>query len=921
MTPFNLPAARLPSLSPLWIVFALLQAAAPAWAQKNSAWPKLEEVIIVSKTHFDIGYTDLASRVVDRYRTSMADQALRLVDESRDLPPDQQFSWTLAGWPMAQILWPGQTPERRARFLAAMRGQRLVPHALAFSTHTESLDLEDLTRGFLDSVELARLAGHPIPTAAKMTDVTSHTRATATVLAHAGVKFFHLGANEACSHLEVPLMYWWEGPDGSRVLTMFSSSYGSDLCPPRNWPYKTWLYMWMTSDNHGPPKTEEVAKLFARAKQDLPGVRVRFGQMSDFADALLAEKPELPVVRGDMPDTWIHGIGSMPIETQLAHVTRPRIAALESLDTLLSVWGASPGPVKSIVRDAYENTLLFGEHTWGPDVGRYAGYSYGEEWKKKLAAGDYNFLVEGFKQKRAYAHKAAELVEPALAERLADLAKAVNVSGRRIVVFNPLPWSRDGAVDVPFTWPIGWILDVASNRPVDAAREGGRLQFVAKNLPPLGYRIFAVQNLPGGPEEELVRSKYFIENEFFQVTLDPARCGIRSILDKKTGRELVNTKSPYALGQYLYERFDADQGAAFAKAYVVSPRYRAEMRNQNKPKLPSAKEHPYCATTARDAAMEIRNNGVSATAVLKAAPQGAIPDATQLRVTLYAGLPWLDLEWSIPKKTPDPWPEAGWLCFPLRADDPSFQLARLGSIVNPATDLLVGTNHEVFCLNGGLLVSGADGSRTGICPVDAQLVSLEHPGLWRYSRDFVAHKPDVFVMLFNNVYSTNFAQWIDGTWSSRVRLWVPGQGQTSETSLIGNSWEARLPCLAAVSDAAPGKLPPTAAGLAITKNADDAAQRNAPAADTLPHHGLLITAFGPNPYGEGTLLRLWEQVGDSGTYTVQLPAGMKAATAQPCDLRGQTLGPPLPISSRGTFSVKVKPMAPLSLILLGAGEL
>ncbi len=48
----------------------------------------------------------------------MADQALKLVDESRDLPPDQRFSWTLAGWPMAQILWPAQTPLRRERFLS-----------------------------------------------------------------------------------------------------------------------------------------------------------------------------------------------------------------------------------------------------------------------------------------------------------------------------------------------------------------------------------------------------------------------------------------------------------------------------------------------------------------------------------------------------------------------------------------------------------------------------------------------------------------------------------------------------------------------------------------------------------------------------------------------------------------------------------
>ena len=446
-------------------------------AQEDRRWPQLKEVIVVSKTHFDIGYTDLASRVVDRYRTTMADQALKLVDESRDLPPDQKFSWTLAGWPMAQILWPGQTPQRREHFLAAMREGRMVPQALAFTTHTESLDLEDLVRGYRFSVEMARLAGKPLPTAAKMTDVTSHTRVTSTILAHAGVRFFHLGCNEGCSHPDVPLLYWWEGPDGSRVLTMCSSAYGSSLSPPRDWPHKAWLYMWMTGDNHGPPSTEEVNALFARARQELPGVRVRFGQMSDFAEAILREKPELPVVRGDMPDTWIHGIGSMPIETQLAHTTRPRIAALESLDTLLGIWGVPRSSAANVVRDAYENTLLFGEHTWGPDVGRYAGYTYGEQWKRKLAAGDYRFLLEGFAQKRAYAHKAAESVEPAIAERMAALAKAVNVDGRRVVVFNPLPWERNGVVDVSWAGDIQALTDVASGEVVPAAVEGRATAF------------------------------------------------------------------------------------------------------------------------------------------------------------------------------------------------------------------------------------------------------------------------------------------------------------------------------------------------------------------------------------------------------------------------------------------------------------
>lgn len=60
--------------------------------------PPLREVIVVFKTHFDIGYTDLASNVVARYRTAMIDQALEVCDQNRSLPPERRFIWTLPGW-------------------------------------------------------------------------------------------------------------------------------------------------------------------------------------------------------------------------------------------------------------------------------------------------------------------------------------------------------------------------------------------------------------------------------------------------------------------------------------------------------------------------------------------------------------------------------------------------------------------------------------------------------------------------------------------------------------------------------------------------------------------------------------------------------------------------------------------------------
>lgn len=94
--------------------------------------------------------------VVARYQTTMMDGALEVVRASRGLPSEQQFVWTLAGWPMAQILKGDGAGVggvgRRERIESALRDGRFVVHGLPFTTHTELLELEDLARGLGYSV-------------------------------------------------------------------------------------------------------------------------------------------------------------------------------------------------------------------------------------------------------------------------------------------------------------------------------------------------------------------------------------------------------------------------------------------------------------------------------------------------------------------------------------------------------------------------------------------------------------------------------------------------------------------------------------------------------------------------------------------------------------------------------------------------
>ena len=887
---------------------------------------EVREVVVVFKTHFDIGYTEMARDVLQRYRTTMIDQALAVADQNRDLPAAQQFAWTIPGWPMHKTLedWPGQTPQRKERIEQAFTDGRFVVHALPFTTHTELLEAEDLVRGLGFSSRLTREMGLALPRDAKMTDVPEHTWLLATLSRHADVRFMHIGCNGWSAPLLVPPLFWWEGPDGSRTLTMYSPDYGTGLVPPQNWPYKTWLAMLHTGDNAGPPRPEEIKKVLDEAAQNLPGVRVRIGRLSDFADAILAERADVPVLRGDAPDTWIHGPMSDPAGSKIARNLRPLIAATESLNTQLLAWGIATPDASPAAAAAYEQSLLYGEHTWG-GMGWWAGFghidgkmSYGEDFHKDQANGRFRKIEASWDEHTAYIQNAQKILVPVLRENLESLARNVDHAGPRIVVYNSLPWKRDGLVSIETQ-----LSDVDAVQAVDggevlaAEKADGRLRFLARDVPPMGYRTYVPDRgnplwLPSGkgqargPAPTVMGNT--IETAQFRVTLDPTRGIVRSLVEKASGRELVEGAEAVGLGQYLYERFDMKQMNEYCKAYLRRPEY-IESPVFNKIGHPPAEEFPYRVASPKDFRLRFERSAVSVTAVMESVGgMGFQPmnhrqdaDATKrlpavtTRVVLYHDQPYLDLEITLHDKAADPAAEAGWLCLPLKIESPQFRLGRIASIIDPTRDILPGANRHIFGLNSGLAVTDPQGRGVGICPLDSPLVSLDTPGCWKYTHDFVPHKPTVYVNLFNNQWNTNFRLWNAGTWTSRVRIWSMDRYQ-SESSLITPALEARYPLQAARADGPGGKLPTARRGLGLSRK------------------GVLVTAFGRNTDGPGSVLRLWEYAGNPGACMVHLPKGIDVEEVQPVTLRGEPVGAPIPVT-QGVFTVNLPAFAPASLVM------
>lgn len=841
----------------------------------------IEHVWVVFKTHLDIGYTDRIEEVLKKYRVNMMDGALKVVEASRNLPAEKRFSWTLAGWPLTHVLGPQQDPDRRTRIEQAVREGAIAFHALPFTTHTETQDLEDLVRGLGFATHLSAQYDRPLPIGAKMTDVPCHSWIMPTLLANAGARFLQIGCNDNSGYVRVPPLFWWEGPDGSRILCNYTKIYGSGLTPPRDWPSKHYLAMVMTYDNQGPPSVAEVQRLREEAINTLPGVQIHFGTLDDFARAVIAENPELPVLRADMPDTWIHGWLSMPLEAKAARHFRALEPALDSLDTQLRAWGVMTPPLAPALAYAYEQSGLFSEHTfgpWGPKGGPWeSGIAkrnlYGDEWKTAYASGVYQKYEQGFNDKRAFAWHADDTVRNELARRLDLLTDSVKADGPRIVVYNALPWKRSGIVEIP----------------------GQPGNFIyAKNVPAGGYRTY-----PASPLEPAIQQKQpadgTINTRFYQVVFDLKRGGIASLRENNGGHELVDKTSPYVLGQFLHERFDYQHMLDFFMAYdrppVVGQGAWSAFVKQD---LPT--NLTYAAMTPPGWKLAVRRTGVADIATLTAIDTLGLAKGMALVFTFDRHQPYVDIEWRVTDKTANPIPEGGWLCFPFAVSQPKFLLGRLGGPMDPTKDIVVGANRHYFCLNSGLAITGNSGPGIGLCPLDSPCISLDEPGLWKYSLDFVPKRPSVFVNLYNNEWNTNFPEWQGGSWTSRVRIWLNGNQSNTRRELMVRSWEARLPLLAAAANGPAGKLPKTKTGLGLSRS------------------GVLVTAFGQNPDGKDTLLRLWEQSGQVGQCKVQLPSELKATVAQPVNLRGELSGQPIAVKD-GAFTILLRAYAPQSFLL------
>ena len=372
--------------------------------------------------------------------------------------------------------------------------------------------------------------------------------------------------------------------------------------------------------------------------------------------------------------------------------------------------------------------------------------------------------------------------------------------------------------------------------------------------------------------------------------INPENGALVSVWDKRFQKEMVNPKSEYGFGEYVHEKFGNDEIDRYNNSYV-------KLGNHGwaDPEMARPKDEVLQYAMEKGKVRRIKYDKTSHSVRATVFCQTKAGDDYLLSYALEDYSPYVEINWSLRNKPADPQPEAGWLVFPFNVDEPTFRLGRTGGVVNPVVDFIKNTNHDYFFVNTGLAVINGQGDGFGLNTPNAPAISLDRPGLFRFSGSFVPQRSNVFVNLFNNQWGTNFTEWIEGGLSAKMYLWsVSSYG--NEKSLITPIEETRTPLLATYVEGKGGLLPRMASGITLSKK------------------GILLTAYGPNRNGDGDVLRLWEQAGETGKCIITIPSSAYHK-AQPCNLRGEPIGEPLEIRQQ-QLEVDIRAYQPLSLILL-----
>jgi alpha-mannosidase len=377
-------------------------------------------------------------------------------------------------------------------------------------------------------------------------------------------------------------LFWWEAPDGSRILSLMSSEIGEGIDPLKmvdyacNWQTNTGIdeSLWLFGvGDHGGGPTRDMLELADRWSQSDVFPDLEFTTAVDYLDRLANRKDSrsLPIWKDELYLEFHRGCFTTHADQKRSN------RQCEDLLYQAELWSSLACIIEN--RTYPEDLKLQLETAW-----------------KQTLFNQFHDIIPGTAIAPVYAtaNEAWENVERVttqiINDALSQIGDRISLNSQHghspIVIFNPSNWQRTELISLPINYEgAEWAVFDSAGRAIPCELSDGNLLFLAADLPSIGYRVFWLNaffvlgrfryNDSDLDLNSLGADNFTLENQFVLVKIDVGTGDIARIWDKLDRREVLQ----HEIGANHLEAFqDAGQ---YWDAWNIDPQY------ANKPLPPS----------------------------------------------------------------------------------------------------------------------------------------------------------------------------------------------------------------------------------------------------------------------------------------------------------------------------------------------
>lgn len=580
----------------------------------------IKTIYITPTSHYDFGFVEPPEQIRERAARHL-DEVLRMAETDKDFRWTIESVWQINEWIKRQKPASSVLPKDEAKINRLMNQIKSGKIALSTnwgSMHTDFMGAEELNRLFYDYKSLNRKYGVN-SSLAMMDDVPGHPTSIPSVMTGSGANYLVVGANlflqSATSLAPGNVPFYWQSPDGSKVLTWISQSkrggYTEGMTDFYLDPYTLDPYTAKTpfemfnpeqTGKKTPMQIQEIGitellnrynsanykydaamvifahdfvepsniKNLARAVREWnlkhKEVQLKIATPNDFFKYIESKYgAQLPTFKGEWSGLWSEAKTQSPGISAMARYAHDHAPASETLWSAVSMTRNIPFPTGNFA-SIYDRMLTYDEHSGAGNTG----------W---IQLNERRLLEEQNRQYVDFMEETKDEVDFLFKQGISTLANPSrydsvtpekNQNLWNLMIYNPLSWTRSDIVRVKSPGESLRITKIRDGRGAEVKfdiDETGTAIFVAKNIPSFGYAIFTAETAAGANLSTLKedKNKTEIDNDRFRVRLRPDG-NIESIYDERLKRELVNNRGELPFNQFL--RVEGSIASRLATSYA-----------------------------------------------------------------------------------------------------------------------------------------------------------------------------------------------------------------------------------------------------------------------------------------------------------------------------------------------------------------